>query len=755
MKPKSINIEEKKNLKNLKIALAGNPNVGKSVVFNKLTGLSQVIGNWPGKTVKKAEGKAKFENYIFNLVDLPGIYSFSTFSLEEIVSRDFILDEHPDYIINVIDANKLERNLFFTLQLIMLGRPVIIALNQYDLLQKRGYDIDIKKLEEILGVPVIPTIAVHNRGVHELLEKIIELDKEKERNNGKETYKPKKFEFGKEIESKIQKISELICDPMLQSNISRFSAIKYLENDSEYVEKCRGRNKGCIVPNKSERFEELLQFSEKVRNELENIHGEEINLIINSEIYNIAHKINTQVEKITKQSKVSKISLFVDHITVHSIFGYIILAVVLMGSYFVIFQFGDWFSGITDAIFEAGTPSAQQALGGVDSLWYKVLWNGFFGGLMGGIGGVLPYVIPFFLVIEILQDIGYLPRAAYLMDNFLHKIGVHGKTIIPILLGFGCNVPAITACSIMDNEKEKKKAIVISSMIPCSAVATIVMGMVAKHYGFGYAMLLYITNFIAIILVGKIMTRLEAIEDSELIIELHDFRVPNTGVVLKQTWHRSKEFVYTALPLIVILGGLMEVLLEFELLMWVNVLISPITVWFMGLPIGVGVYLFYGILRKELNLILVELYVVSLALTMTTYFEPIQMMVFCLVTMLYIPCFATIIVVAKETDRKFANQLMLMEIVLAVVTAGIIRWLFVLMKSIFRSTSDLSLITLTFVIFFILITILLMYISRKKKEDILISTTSTSTPVRNFEKLSMEACGGCSNCSVKDEHECN
>ena len=215
---------EAKEEKHLKIALAGNPNVGKSVIFNQLTGLSQIVGNWPGKTVAKAEGKARFDQFIFEIVDLPGIYSLSTYSLEEIISRQYIIDEKPDFIINVIDVNHLERNLFFTLQLLMLNRPMVISLNQYDLLKKRGYEIDTKHLELLLGVPVVTTTAVHNRGVHELLEKII--------NFYYQDYQPKIFPFGKEIEVYLAEFTQKIQKYFPNRDFPlRFAALKLLEND--------------------------------------------------------------------------------------------------------------------------------------------------------------------------------------------------------------------------------------------------------------------------------------------------------------------------------------------------------------------------------------------------------------------------------------------------------------------------------------------------------------------------------------------
>jgi ferrous iron transport protein B len=665
---KSVKIPEK----TFSIALAGNPNVGKSVIFNQLTGLSQVVGNWPGKTVSKAEGKTKFQNYLFNIIDLPGIYSLSTYSLEEIISREYILQDEPDYIINVLDSNQLERNLFFTLQLLMLGRPVIISLNQFDLLQKRGYEIDCDKLSELLGVPVIPTVAVHNRGVHELLEKIIEVEERSEK------IVHSQIPFGKEIESKVQEIiDKILKNKNLCKCPTRFMAIKLLEKDKF----CLQGVTEVEVPNLPSEYshveapnDDILPVVNRIREELEDLHGESISTILNAEFYNIASQIDEKVISIKTPTKKLKWQIWMDHITLHSFWGYIVLFFIMMGAYSLVFIFGDLISGWLDALFTLWTPGAESQLGGSDSLTFKIVWNALVGGLFAGIGGVLPYVIPFYFIIEILQDTGYLPRAAYLMDRLMHNLGVHGKTIIPILLGFGCNVPAISACSIMETEKEKKRAILISSMIPCSAVTTIVLGLVAKHLGFGYALLVYAINFGIIIIIGKFMKKMGPEEESELIIELHNFRKPNAKVIATQTWQRSREFVYMALPLIVILGIFLQLMMEFNILAPINNVLSPLTVTILGLPIGVGVYLFYGVLRKELNLVLLEIYVLGLGLTMNQYMTPIQMIIFCLVTMLYVPCLATIIVIKKEAGGKFATQVFFFEIILAVIIAGGINW---------------------------------------------------------------------------------
>ncbi len=697
----------------INIALAGNPNVGKSVIFNQLTGLSQTIGNWPGKTVEKMEGYLDFLGYHFNIVDLPGIYSLSTYSIEEIVSREYIISEEVDLIINVIDATNLERNLFFTFQLLELNVPIIIAINQMDILHKRNMDIDFEKLESIFKLPVLPVVAIHGIGVHQLLEEAIEMvvykhphshhnsDRSKKFNHHSHGYhrtehihkrvtswsslkKEFKFpnlsnilSFGKEIELKVKEIITSLEDyEKLDTNINyplRFLAIKLLENDDEI--------KKLLVDN--EPSPQIIQVVEKSRKELEDIHGEDINTVISSEIYNNIHKIIDQVlfVKSGKQAKRISIADRIDHLTTHSIWGYIILISVLFGTFMFTFIIGNFFGGILDNLY-SGWSERIYSLFGENSLIIKIFWDGAMGGLIGAIGGVLVFVIPFFLIIEILQDSGYLPRAAFLMDRIMHSLGVHGKTIIPMILGFGCNVPACAGCRIMETEREKKISIVLTSLVPCGATMTVVMGLVGRYLGFEWLFLLFAINFIVILIVGRILNKIMPGTCTELIMEMHEYRVPNYSVIAKQTWLRTKEFVNKALPIIVILGIILEILLIFNALEPVNFVLSPISVLWLGLPVTVGVFLIYGILRKELTLVLLAVFAQNVGLTVLELLTPIQMIVFSLVTMLYIPCFATIIVIAKQTNWKYALKISAMEIAIALLIGGIINWGFIFIFSI-------------------------------------------------------------------------
>ena len=644
----------------INIALAGNANVGKSVIFNQLTGMNQCIGNWPGKTVEKCEGKLTFLNYNFNIVDLPGIYSLSTYSIEEIISREFLIGEKVDLIVNVIDGTNLERNLFFTVQLIGLKLPMILAVNQLDLVRKRKIKINLDKLEKIFKIPVIPVIAVHGRGVHELLEKTIEMF-ENEFQIPNEDF----FKFGKEVETGIQKLIEEInnyTDELKDIKYpSRFLAIKILEKDDELIGKIK-------------RFKpEIIDIAAEIREELEELHGEDINTIISAEIYNRIHEIINQSvvygEKQTKATWSDKL----DHLTTHSIFGYVLLFIILFGAYWVVFTVGDIVGGWLDEIYEFFTPIVFNIFG--DNIGTNIFWKGAIAGLFGGVGGVLVYVIPFFIIIEILQDSGYLPRAAFMMDKFMHQVGVHGKAIIPLILGLGCNVPGCTACRIMETEREKKITAFLTTLVPCAAVMAVIMGLVAKHLGFIYVLILYGIDFAVIILFGKLATKFSPEPQTELIMEMHEFRKPNTSVILKQTWFRSKEFVYKAMPLIIIIGMLMEIMLMFNLLEPINVLLQPITVLWLGLPIITGIFLIYGILRKELTLVLLEILAVDiLGIALNEFMTPIQMFVFALITMLYIPCAATIIVLKNETGWKFTLKVTFLEVGFALLLGGIVNW---------------------------------------------------------------------------------
>ena len=629
------------------VALAGNANVGKSVIFNRLTGLHQHIGNWPGKTVEKAEGTLHFKGYAIDIIDLPGIYSLSTFSIEELISREYIAVERPDLVINIVDASLLERNLFFTLQLLELETPMIVALNQMDMAKKKGIRTDHEKLEKLLGIPIIPTVAVTGTGIFELLEKAIGTI-EKRANT-----KPLKAQYGKEIEERIEKISNLV-EKIQFKYPARWVAIKLLEGDEE-VEKEILKIDPLIV-----------STAEKLRREVEEIHGHSCSTVITSERYEVASRIAREVQEITPPIK-PPMRERIHTLTTHKIFGYPIMAVAVLSIFYSIFTFGYYTSGLLgDSLFGL-KPIFEGMLG--TGVVGKLVWGGVMEGIIGGVTVALPYILPFYLILYFLEDSGYLSRIAFLMDNLMHKIGLHGKAFIPVMLGFGCNVPGCLGCRIMETERERLLTAFVVTLVPCAATTVIILGLVGTFVGIQWALALYIINLLIISLLGRLAFKALPGEPTALIMEMHDYQVPHLKTVLKQTWFRLSEFVKMAFPLIIV-GSLVIKMIEIlDLLEPIANVLNPVTVTWLGLPAITGITLIFGVLRKELTLIMLAtlLGTTNFAQVMT----PAQMIVFTLVVMLYIPCIATIAALVKEFGWKKAYFITVFEIVFAILIGGI------------------------------------------------------------------------------------
>ena len=631
----------------LVIALAGNANVGKSVIFNYLTGLHQHIGNWPGKTVERAEGTLHFKGYTIDVVDLPGIYSLSTYSLEESVSRKFIAVERPDLVINVVDACVLERNLFFTLQLMELEAPMVIALNQMDMAKKKGIEIDSEKLEKLLGVPVIPTIAIKGRGISELLEKAIEVIEK-----GSDV-KHTKIKYGEEIEKRIAKVTEILESIQLWYP-PRYLAIKLMEGDEEIEREVSRINSG------------IVSAAKRLTEEIENLHGHSCSTVITSERYEVAGCIARDSQKLTSPIKPT-IEERLHTVTTHKIAGYPIMIGLLLLMFYSIFTFGGYTSELLNN-FSYGFEPLFASLFGTGIIG-KLVWGGIAEGVIAGVSIALPYIIPFYVILYFLEDSGYLSRIAFLMDNVMHKIGLHGKAFIPMMLGYGCNVPACLGCRIMETQRERLLTAFVTTLVPCAARTVIILGLVGHFLGIQWALMLYILDLLVIFALGRLAFRVLPGESTALIMEMSDFRLPHMKTVLKQTWFRVAEFIKVAFPLIIV-GSLSLKLADLSgLLAPIADALSPITVVWLGLPVITGITLIFGVLRKELTLIMLGtlLGTTNFALVLT----PVQMIVFTLVVMFYIPCTATIAALVKEFGSKKAVLITVVEILFAVSLGGI------------------------------------------------------------------------------------
>jgi ferrous iron transport protein B len=631
----------------LTIALAGNANVGKSVLFNNLTGLHQHIGNWPGKTVERAEGTLHFKGYTIDLIDLPGIYSFSTYSLEELVSRKFIAVERPDLVINVVDASVLERNLFFTLQLIELETPMIIALNQMDMAKRKGIEIDVTKMEELLGTSVIPTVAIKRTGIFQLLEKAIEIVEKDEKT------KLSEVKYRKEVEDRIEILKKRM-EKLQFWYPSRYVAVKLLEGDEEI-----SREVQRIDP-------QTVAFAEKLATEIMELHRHSCSTVITSERYEIARCIAMEAQKLVPPIKPS-IEERIHNLTTHKFLGYPVMVALLLLIFYSIFTFGDYTSELLSNLFYGLEPFFISFLG--TGIAEKLVWGGIMEGIIAGATVALPYIAPFYVILYILEDSGYLGRIAFLMDNIMHKIGLHGKAFIPMMLGFGCNVPACLGCRIMETDRERLLAAFVSTLVPCAARTVIILGLVGHFLGIQWALSLYIINLLVLFFLGRLAYKIMPGEPTALIMEMHDYRVPHVQTVLKQAWFRLSEFLKIAFPLIII-GSLMIKLAEvFGLLEPIATVLSPITVVWLGLPAITGITLIFGVLRKELTLIMLATLVGTT--NFIQFFTPIQMVVFTLVAMFYIPCVATVAALVKEFGYKKALFITVFEIIFAIILGGL------------------------------------------------------------------------------------
>ncbi|MEM3673669.1 MAG: ferrous iron transport protein B [Candidatus Bathyarchaeia archaeon] len=638
--------------KQLRIALAGNANVGKSAIFNQLTGLNQIVGNWPGKTVERAEGTLHFKGYKIRVIDLPGIYSLSTFSMEEIVSRNYIAVEKPDIIVNVVDASALERNLYFTLQLLELEAPIIIDLNQVDFAAKKGIKIDVKKLSEILGLPVVPTVAITGSGVNELLSTVIAVI------NGEIELKPLKVRYGKEIEKRVQIIEKLIKSKLKELSTvypARWIAIKLLERDAEVSSNLKNYENG----------EEILRYAEKMAKELEEIHGEPSPVVIASERYSLANKIAKASTIIEAPPKIS-LEQKLDALTTHKILGYTFLAIVLASMFTLIFIGGNFISAGLDYVFNIFIAYVESGLTSLlPEITVALIVRGVLFGIVAGITIALPYIVPFYILLALLEDSGYLPRAAFLMDNLMHKIGLHGKAFIPLILGYGCSVPACIGCRIMETERERFLAAFVVILIPCAARTVVILGLVGRFVGLHAALALYAFNLLIVFFLGRVAFKVLPGEPVGLIMEIPPYKKPSAKSVLLKTWSRTRDFVFMAFPIIVAGSITIAALDILGLITYIANGTSPIISGWLGLPIETGIPLIFGVLRKELSLILLS------ELINIESLSAVQMIVFSLVIMLYIPCIATIAACIREFGWKKALAISIIDIAFALLLGGL------------------------------------------------------------------------------------
>ena len=523
----------------IKIALAGNPNCGKTTMFNALTGANQYVGNWPGVTVEKKEGKlkgkkGKGEDII--VTDLPGIYSLSPYTLEEVVSRDYVLKENPDVIIDLVDATNIERNLYLTTQLIETGVPVVIALNMADLLEKRGIKIDTKRLSMLLDCPIIETSALKGEGLDKLIDEAVKTAKKSSADLPKEI-------FTKEMEEAISEVKEVLPSSITEDK-KRWYAVKFLENDEKVKEAMKLSASGqSLVDTK--------------RQELEKQHDDDMESIVTDERYKFIQKIvNTTVKKAKDKLTVSD---KIDRIVTNRILGIPIFVAVMWLVYYVsVTTVGtfvtDWTNDVFVVAIQDFFTNILTSLGAGDMVMGLVV-DGIIGGL-GAVLGFVPQMAILFLFLSILEDCGYMVRIAFVMDRVFRHFGLSGKSFIPLLISSGCGIPGIMASKTIEQDNDRRLTIMTATFIPCGAKLPVIalMGGVIAGETAGYAEssfiapLMYFIGIVAVLVAAIILKKTKPFsgKPAPFVMELPQYHIPQVKTVLLHVWERLKGFIIKA-----------------------------------------------------------------------------------------------------------------------------------------------------------------------------------------------------------------
>ncbi|MCQ1534118.1 ferrous iron transport protein B [Methanosarcina sp. KYL-1] len=628
-------------------AFVGNPSVGKSVFFSRLTGVGVEVSNYPGTTVTLTRGVVKARGKTIEVVDLPGIYSLGASTEDEKVTKKFLIQDEPDVIINVLDASRLERNLFLTLQLLELNIPMVIALNQIDLAEELGIRVDVDKLSELLGLPVVPTVAIRGEGLDEVV--LVALG-----------------EQGKAQDHYRVMYSQLIRQALAGLDFSFPDSspsvkIAALLNDAEFVELC------CMPPEANA----LLTYARRFRQNLELEHRLSVHDTVSRDLYGESGHIVDSVVIRVEPGKSMKDRI--DGVLTSPNFGIAVLIGALLLTFLLVFRVGGFLeSWIVDGIFEPHILGPVEAMTeGMPPIIRNLIVYSL-RGVEAGVAIAIPYIAVFYAILSVFEDSGYLTRAAFLLDNLTHRLGLHGRAVIPLVLGFGCNVPAIMAVHALGTRREKRIASLLISLIPCSARTVIILGLVGTFVGFWAAVSIYVMEVFIIAAMGWVLGKTLPGQRSGFIMEMTPLRKPELNSTLKKTWMKSREFLYIAFPLLLVGSAFLGIADALGLLSVFQDFVEPLSVGLLGLPAFAATALVFGILRKEMALQILA--VLAGTANFAAVMTPLQMYQFAVITTIYVPCVATIAVLKHELGWKDTSMIVLFTVFLALGVGVLIRY---------------------------------------------------------------------------------
>lgn len=668
---------------NYKIALVGNPNCGKTSIFNALTGSKQHVGNWPGVTVEKKEGKLKYQGKMVNVIDLPGIYSLGAYSEDELVARKFILEDKPDVIVNIIDSTNIERNLYLTMQLMEMHSNVIVVLNMMDEAKKKNININVNELCKKLKAPIVETIATKNTGLDSLKDKIFEIVEGKQKSEGIQVA------YGDLVESQIAASVETIeQESILDKYPSNWLAIKILENDERIVDEIKSKQNGEKILNQ---FKEIAQTLEKeVGYEIESY-------IIDKKYDKIAEITKETVKRQVNDARTT--SDKIDAVVTNKWLGIPIFAAIMFIVYQITMNFGNEFlGGFIDKGFGALGEWAEGAMANSPEILKSFIVDGLIGG-MGAVFVFIPLLFTLYLLISFLEDSGYMARAAYVMDKFMNSIGLHGKTAVSLIIGSGCNVAGIMSTRTMESKKDRMVSILINPFVSCGARLPVYALFIGAFFAdkkmgiFSQAGLimfcLYALGIIIAIITGKIFSStLFKAEESYFVMELPPYRMPTLKGLCIHMWEKSAAFLKKAgtiiFAIVVIVWALsnlpfgVEPGTEKSILGMIGSVIAPILK-----PAGfgnwqAGVALITGLGAKEavvatMGIVYGAAEGPELTAAIQHIFTPLTAVSFMVFSLLYAPCAAAIGTIKRETNSaKWAWFTVIYTTVLAWIMAVLV-----------------------------------------------------------------------------------
>ncbi|PMQ02002.1 MAG: ferrous iron transport protein B [Dictyoglomus sp. NZ13-RE01] len=643
-------ISDLKKQKVIKVALVGNPNSGKSTIFNALTHGHAHVGNWPGVTVEKKEGKLRYKDYEFIVVDLPGTYSLTPYSIDERIARNYILKEKPDVVVCIADSTNLERNLYLLISLLETGANVVLDLNMADLLKEKGIEIDKDILEKTLGIPVVFTVGTKEEGIPELKEAIIEA---KERG-----FSQFKIDYGKDIEEVLSRLEAKISLTNLPYT-PRFLAIKLLEEDMEIIEELRKMGYGSLV---EEILHEVVDLEKKLGYDLKTKIIERRYSFLKELVKACTKQIASKEEKLTLSDKI-------DRIVLNRFLGIPIFALIMWITFQLTFTVGGFFAGYIETFFEWLQSLSSTYLQSIGApTWLSSLLSD---GVINGVGSVLvflPNIMVMFLFLSFLEDVGYMARAAFVMDKIMYAIGLPGRSFIPMILGFGCNVPAIMSTRTIPSERDRLLTILINPFMSCTARLPVYIMFTSIFFKSNQGLVvfsLYLLGILVAVFSAKLFkSTIPSLKGpvSPLVMELPPYRLPTLKGVLIHMWERSSQFLKKAGTIIfagvVVLWFLASFPFGAEygsastLAGKIGKFIAPIFKP-AGFPYWqVGVALLFGIIAKE---VVVGTFGTlfggeeNFDKVLPQYFTPLSAYAFMVMSLLYIPCIASIGVIYKET----------------------------------------------------------------------------------------------------------